>query len=379
MSSFGIITSLLGGNVHSIELIQENEDTKTDLIENTVESFFSKYEMAYDNSITAPNIYSEYFVNNISDETELNIAIIDTMLYKRIIIKDECPNDLSELNKNLNFHYNSIDYDDNTANVEVTVTKTFNYPSYPDIESATRDTYDILLTNEQGQWRINQVTNFIDDIMKEEFNEENVDLNNIDSIKNYKDNILDNVKNYFHETLSNGVLTQKENYSVNSISYNGTAASNYALDHALNYNTNYADFTPYGGDCTNFVSQCIYAGGIPMHYGSAYTSNCWYYTNLSNRSSSWSGVDELYDYIFSSNSQINANLSNWSSVGYGDIIQLTNGSGAYHSLIITGIQYSSYGKSDLLVCAHTADRRHVSLASYYSGATKRYIDIVGTK
>lgn len=71
-------------------------------------------------------------------------------------------------------------------------------------------------------------------------------------------------------------------------------------------------------------------------------------------------------------------MSNWSSVSYADIIQLTNGGEGYHSLIISGVEYSSYVRCDLLVCTHTTDRRHVSLASYYSGATKRYIDIVSS-
>ncbi len=66
--------------------------------------------------------------------------------------------------------------------------------------------------------------------------------------------------------------------------------------------------------------------------------------------------------------------SDWNNVVNGDIIQMMSGGSAYHSLIITGVAYSSYGRSDLLVCAHTSNRRHVSLSSYYSG-TKAYYHV----
>lgn len=263
--------------------------------------------------------------------------------------------------------------------VEVEVTKTFNYASSLDIESATRDTYTILLEKENGVWRISQIENFVDDIMKVQLEDTGVNLNNIDSIRDYRNDILTNVRKYFSDTMSTEILSPVETYTAKTTTYDGGAASTYALNHALNYNPDYADFNGFGGDCTNFISQCLYeGGGLPMHYGAPYTKTCWYYTTSTNRSSSWTGAEELYDYIFSNSSKINANISNWNSVSFGDIIQLTSGGEGYHSLIVSGIQYSSYGKSDLLVCAHTADRRHVSLASYYPGSNKRYIDITSS-
>ena len=61
------------------------------------------------------------------------------------------------------------------------------------------------------------------------------------------------------------------------------------------------------------------------------------------------------------------------------MIQLMSGSTAGHSLIITGIAMSSYGRSDLLVCCHSKNRKHVSLAYYFDGTTKVYHHIKGTK
>lgn len=57
------------------------------------------------------------------------------------------------------------------------------------------------------------------------------------------------------------------------------SAVKYAETYALNPNPNYRYFPLYkdtGGDCTNFVSQCLLAGGATMEYNS---NNPWWYNN----------------------------------------------------------------------------------------------------
>ena len=49
-----------------------------------------------------------------------------------------------------------------------------------------------------------------------------------------------------------------------------------------------------GGDCTNFASQCIYAGSGVMNYT---PTMGWYYSSGSNRSPSWTGVVYLYNFL----------------------------------------------------------------------------------
>ena len=48
------------------------------------------------------------------------------------------------------------------------------------------------------------------------------------------------------------------------MSYNRDNVVSYAKQYAYNYNPNYIDYATYEGssDCANFVSQCLYAGGI---------------------------------------------------------------------------------------------------------------------
>ena len=52
------------------------------------------------------------------------------------------------------------------------------------------------------------------------------------------------------------------------VRYNRELAVKYATDWAQDRNPNYKDYEKWGGDCTNFVSQCLHEGGIPFdHHG----------------------------------------------------------------------------------------------------------------
>ena len=75
------------------------------------------------------------------------------------------------------------------------------------------------------------------------------------------------------------------------IPYNRMRAIEYAKRWALSRNPLFFDFTEIGGNCTNFVSQCIFAGAPVMNYTKTFG---WYYIDQGNRAPAWSGVDELY-------------------------------------------------------------------------------------
>ena len=56
--------------------------------------------------------------------------------------------------------------------------------------------------------------------------------------------------------------------------YNREAAVSYARRWALGRNPAYMDYELWGGDCTNFISQCLRSGQIPMDYtGRMYYKN----------------------------------------------------------------------------------------------------------
>ena len=156
-----------------------------------------------------------------------------------------------------------------------------------------------------------------------------------------------------------------------NIPYNATAAVAYARKWALSRNPDYYDFENIGGDCTNFASQCIYAGAGVMNWTPV---TGWYYVNSSSRTASWTGVEYLYDFLIN-----NAGAGPWArevSVGEaqpGDIVQLGASDGHfYHTPVIVETE------PRILVCAHTLDALDRPLDTYiYSRA--RFLRIMGVR
>lgn len=112
----------------------------------------------------------------------------------------------------------------------------------------------------------------------------------------------------------------------------------------------YYDFSKISGnyDCTNFVSHALLAGGAVVYNtgGTGISSTGWNYKSLDNRSSSWSGVPNLYNFLTTNKtkgpvgkyveySNIYAPLGNYPYES-GDILQFHNGSVWRHSTLITG-------------------------------------------
>ena len=97
-------------------------------------------------------------------------------------------------------------------------------------------------------------------------------------------------------------------------------AVDYAHYWAYLRNPDFFNFTGFGGDCTNFVSQCLLAGGAVMNYTPTFG---WYYISADDRAPAWSGVEYLYNFL-TGDFDIGpygreVNLSN---IEVGDIVQM---------------------------------------------------------
>lgn len=137
--------------------------------------------------------------------------------------------------------------------------------------------------------------------------------------------------------------------------YDREAALRYAHRWAYDRNPEYYDFDGLGGDCTNFVSQVLAAGGAEQNY----SQNGWYFNSINDRSPSWSGVNELYEFLVSEHDVgPRARVVDVSEAMAGDIVQLGSfENGYYHSLIIVDPE-------NMLVAAHTVDSDYRPLSSY---------------
>ena len=163
------------------------------------------------------------------------------------------------------------------------------------------------------------------------------------------------------------------------IPYNRQAAVNYAHQWALARNPRYFDFSEYGGDCSSFVSQCLYAGSSIMNYSPVYG---WYYISAGQRTASWSSVVYLHRFLTTNSSVGPYGLSMGpftvhdappAPIGPGDIVQLCREDGTYyHSLLITDTT------DGVRVTAHSFDAHNTPLVEYVCHSL-RYIHILGVR
>ena len=142
------------------------------------------------------------------------------------------------------------------------------------------------------------------------------------------------------------------------LNYNRELAIQYAKRWALGKNPNYFHFEGIGGDCTNFISQCLLAGGGKMNYDKYYG---WFYINKDNRSPSWTSVKYLQRFLLSNNSPgFVVKIMPIYKLQVGDIIQIRQNIHEFnHSVIISRIT-----NNEIYVCAHSYDALDKPLSSY---------------
>ena len=220
-----------------------------------------------------------------------------------------------------------------------------------------------LLKKENDTWKIENVL-FATDFVTPKFNEF-VDASNEDSwgesfvFNNCQRKHYESDMN-FSDYIEGSVDTPKLKIDLMKLSYGDI--SNTVIDRASNargagyskarcaeYAKKYGDrpnvdYYVYfnrlqGGDCTNFLSQCIYHGGLPM------TAH-WYHNNKKSYSTSWIRVVELRDYL----------MNNHIARGYyeqmpaypggvgisGTPIQFSDGKTWHHSAVVLGRDVNGY-------------------------------------
>ena len=68
------------------------------------------------------------------------------------------------------------------------------------------------------------------------------------------------------------------------IPYDRRAAVAYAHQWAYGRNPDFYDYEEIGGDCTNFASQCLYAGTGVMNFDPVYG---WFYRDPNDKAPAW--------------------------------------------------------------------------------------------
>ncbi len=140
--------------------------------------------------------------------------------------------------------------------------------------------------------------------------------------------------------------------------YRRAHAVEYAKTWALSRNPLFSRFDSFGGDCTNFVSQCLFAGSCVMNETPTFG---WYYRAAGDYAPAWTGVPYLYNFLtenmevgpFGAEIPIDTAMP-------GDVIQLGRRDGTYyHTLIVVGMR-----DGVPLICAHDNDALDRPLDTY---------------
>ena len=146
----------------------------------------------------------------------------------------------------------------------------------------------------------------------------------------------------------------------------------YAQKWAFQRNPLFRDYTGFGGNCTNFVSQAVYAGSCVMNYTPLFG---WYYRSDGDRTPSWTGVEFFYNFMTK-----NMGVGPFGvevpdgELEVGDVIQLyREGTGFYHTLLVTGFEEDGY-----LVAAQSDDAFDRPLSTYVYD-TARFLHILGVR
>lgn len=165
------------------------------------------------------------------------------------------------------------------------------------------------------------------------------------------------------------------------IEYDRCAAVEYAQKWALGRNPKYKDYEPWGGDCTNFISQCLYAGKIPFDNNGDEEYKKWYWYSDKDRTPSWTSAELLYHYLINNNKEntnnygVYARIAKYNELDPGDIVQLVYNGKAYHSMIVSEVLLEGDYLLDYLICEHNYDLLDYPLSM--KEGEKRYIKILG--
>ena len=148
--------------------------------------------------------------------------------------------------------------------------------------------------------------------------------------------------------------------------YDRQAAAAYADRYVDERNDAWPDYAGSGGNCQNFASQVLLAGGIPMDiYGDAVWK--WYSDEVSNspgaqgRSSSWTGVNQFVEYAAANTgySLVAETEAPYFSGEPGDLLHMGIDGDWGHTMVIASAVTNGQGEVvDYLVDSNTGNLRN---------------------
>jgi hypothetical protein len=263
---------------------------------------------------------------------------------------------LNSVFKNFQFSYNYNILEQNSKFIKLTLYLKISFiiqNSPNNIASACLHEYIIILEHLHCKYQIRFLLEKEDNPILYHYVLE-TDLHNIDNSILYKNETIQENKissiDSLYEIFMTSNFFSNNNYIKRSDSnFNISDACDYAEKFALDYNPEYQSFAGIGGDCTNFMSQILHAGGIKQ------TAIWKPYTHA------WIRVEEFYVYL--TTQKLGTKLPDDTSLDRGCLIQFyTPAIGRYfHNGFIT----YKLENGDCLYCCHSYNKLNYPLSQIY--------------
>ncbi|MBR6557002.1 MAG: amidase domain-containing protein [Clostridia bacterium] len=145
--------------------------------------------------------------------------------------------------------------------------------------------------------------------------------------------------------------------------YDRKAAVRYAHRWAYGRNPAFYDYEELGGDCTNFASQCVFAGSRIMNFTPTYG---WYYIDANQKAPAWTGVEYFWNFMTRRSFSLGpvGEPCEVKDLRPGDIVQLRlKESGFQHSPVVVFVGQPAVPEN-ILLAAHSYDADNRPLSTY---------------
>lgn len=314
------------------------------------------------------NDFTTFFEDKESNEFYLFNKALEYQINMRL----EEENDLKLKNAFYNIEFVSIE--ENNGNYEVVVNEDseVNFVFMKDITTKFYNVENIFVFNSEYKLisyrRSQDFYLAFSEKVSEAFTKEEIDTLSTEYSTKRLINIEDRKTDY---TI---YLENKEYTSpICDNTYDRTKALEYSKKYINERNTDdWYSFDNFGGNCQNYASQVVYAGGIPMDS----TGTVWKYYgttpnnegNKTGRSASWTIVGDFYNYAKNNTGYglcAEVDINPYYALP-GDIMQLGNDGFFVHTIVVSGNVTKDDNVIDILVNSNTNDYENVPISAILS-------------
>jgi len=377
----GVISKEVENNAESDALVSEDTADYTrdvfvrsgeDLVDSQMITPITDYFEVSFNALA--NLESTDITSLFTDNgnAQINQAALDYL----ITLRSNQSNDLHITNYVCGLTIKDVSQENGLIKVTLDEDQTVNFAFTSDIDSSSSGIEHVFYLQKTDQgYVLNAHTKVEDAFLLVE-----------DIAPNYSDSasMVSDLLSKTSETISN-LADEKSSFNNGETNNTDVAVDHpYDADAALAYADTWVDpvnvvrndsvfgvYDEHGGNCNNYISQCINAGGIPMDtigdqwkwYGDSLNT----YQSASGRSASWTGVSQFFTYASENTGYglVAVVDDNVFSGSPGDILQYGSNGEWVHSVIITQVIKDDQGNMvDYLINSNTTDRIDYPASAY---------------